>query len=134
MAERVGATVVFIYDDGTRKEYTGAMPASYFEAFEKALDIVFKKNADYSTKEDPYRNFRESEKFGVPAHYAVMVRLSDKWSRLCNYFRNGEYQVKDEGVTDTIVDAINYLAILSSMLKEEVSKNEVVGDETGEDE
>jgi hypothetical protein len=47
-----------------------------------------------------------------------LVRLSDKWSRICNLIGNQkENAVLDEKVTDTLIDMANYCLILSVYLK-----------------
>ena len=121
--ERVDAEITFKIGKGKPVVLKGSMARAYFTALAEAITIVFRKNKDYSEEDDPLRNFRESEGFGVKTSEAVMVRLSDKWSRIKNFFKNGEYAVKDEAVTDTIVDAINYFAILYAAILEEVEKN-----------
>src|SRR5688572_2671660 len=42
----------------------------------KALDVMKKKNQDYASAGDPFRNFRMFEALGI------LVRLSDKLARL----------------------------------------------------
>ena len=72
---------------------------------EQALEIMKAKNADYSSADDPYRNFREFGQLGI------LVRLSDKLARLRTFSERGELSVKDESVRDTVLDAINYLIL-----------------------
>ena len=95
----------------------------FVEAYHRALSIVGAKNHDYSSDEDPFSNFRECEGFGVPAAWGVMVRLSDKFARLKNFFRKGTLLVRDESVEDTLIDIMNYAAILYALLKEEKTAN-----------
>lgn len=87
----------------------------FMEAYHRALSIVGAKNHDYSSEDDPFANFRESESFGVPAEWGVMVRLSDKFARLKNFYRKGTLLVKDEAVEDTLLDIMNYAAILYAL-------------------
>ena len=49
----------------------------------------------------------------------ILVRITDKISRLSQYTKNGELQVKDESVEDTLVDIINYTVLLRAYLKEQ---------------
>lgn len=75
--------------------------------------IVKKKNADYAGLDDPFKNFKNSEVIGISVEQGIMVRLMDKITRISNLLKR-EREVKDETIQDTIVDAINYLAILKS--------------------
>lgn len=81
--------------------------------FRECYDIAEKKNHDYAGEEDPLANFRT---FGWKG---VIVRISDKWQRLVNFFKKQEFKCKDESFEDTIKDAINYLAIALVMYREE---------------
>jgi len=86
-----------------------------FEQFDSLLaqmsEIFKKKNHDYAG-EDPFSNFRQSEKIGIPAWKGCMVRLGDKWSRLCQLAKKGEAEVKDETFEDTCLDLAIYALIL----------------------
>ena len=83
--------------------------------FYKLLEVMAKihsdKNHDYASKADPFLNFRESEGFGIDAGKGVMVRMSDKWSRLKQLELKGEALVKDEALIDTLIDLANYSII-----------------------
>lgn len=79
---------------------------------EEALDLMITKNRDYATSADPYRNFRA---FGT---LGVLVRLSDKLSRLRSFEETGVFAVTDEKLRDTVLDAINYLVIYHQMKQE----------------
>lgn len=85
--------------------------------FKECLNIAKKKNSDYANSGDPFKNFKGSEFIGVNPARAILVRLSDKISRIANLL-DREEKVKDEKIEDTINDAINYLAILKSYIKE----------------
>lgn len=76
------------------------------------------KNNDYGGAEKPLANLMEAEKIGIPAWKAVMVRMSDKWSRLQTFAQGGEMKVNSEKITDTLNDLANY-AILCRILIEE---------------
>lgn len=83
--------------------------------FGKGLNIIDKKNADYSSEEDPFANFNNSLVAHVTQPQAILVRVMDKMSRIGNLLIR-EAAVKDESMEDTIIDAINYLAILLAWL------------------
>jgi hypothetical protein len=90
----------------------------YIDRFYKdCRGIVSKKNRDYATEQDAFKNFRFSTYVGVPIDRAILVRLTDKLSRISNLL-DKEPDVVDERIEDTIKDAVNYLAILSAYLKE----------------
>lgn len=72
---------------------------------EEGLKVMEAKNRDYGADDDPFRNFHE---FGL---LGILVRLSDKLARLRTFTERGELTVKDESVTDTIIDARNYLVL-----------------------
>jgi hypothetical protein len=92
------------------------------ETFATCLAISRKKNADYSGDSDPFKNFRMSEQVGVDPARAILVRISDKLSRISNLL-DREAKVEDERLEDTILDAINYLAILKAFIKNKSSIN-----------
>lgn len=98
-----------------RQELLGIANAT----FQSCLATLDRKNADYAhDAEDALRNFKAVEFFkltNMPT--GVAVRLCDKFMRICNLL-SAEAQVKDEKVTDTIDDAINYLVILKASLFE----------------
>lgn len=83
--------------------------------YSRCLATAKKKNADYADNDDPFRNFKMSLFVGVSPQRAILVRLSDKISRISNLL-DREAKVKDEKIEDTIEDAINYLALLKAML------------------
>lgn len=86
--------------------------------FTRCLEVAISKNHDYGgSNKDPFANFRNSTIAGVPVERGILVRLMDKMSRISTLL-DKEAQVKDEAVIDTIDDAINYLAIMKSYLKQ----------------
>lgn len=80
--------------------------------FEQALEIMKSKRIDYSGEVDPFKNFRQSEIFGVPPWKGALIRLMDKISRAYNLMEsNTAGKVTDESLMDTIRDGANYLVI-----------------------
>jgi len=92
------------------------------ETFDECMATARLKNHDYAgggVNEDPFKNFRRAPDLaGVSVERGILVRLSDKLCRLSNIL-DGEVRVGDERVVDTIMDAINYLAIMKAYLEEE---------------
>ena len=86
--------------------------------FDNALSVLEKKNHDYSGEVDVLKNFRVSAQVaGVTTEQGILTRLMDKMSRIGNLLQR-EASVKDESIHDTIMDAINYLAILDYAITE----------------
>lgn len=89
------------------------------ETFIKCHEIARKKNSDYGGGSDPYNNFRNTKIVGVSVQDGIMVRLTDKFSRIATLLKK-KAEVSDESIEDTINDAINYFAILKSTLKRNI--------------
>ncbi len=86
------------------------------------IEIMIAKSKDYAKDFDPFANFRACEMFGVTLEKGILIRISDKISRIGNLLEK-EAHVKDESIHDTIRDAINYLNIISISLIEKEKDN-----------
>jgi hypothetical protein len=79
-------------------------------AFTKLIDEIKQlhdqKNHDYANDGDPLSNLRECEAMGVPALTGVLVRLTDKWSRI-KQLVSGKTP-KNESLRDSLVDNAVY--------------------------
>lgn len=96
------------------------------ETFKACLETAKRKNADYAGEHsDPFKNFKNANVVGVTVERGILVRLMDKMSRVSNLI-DKEAQVKDEAITDTIDDAINYLAILKAYIQNEQRSKEKI--------
>ena len=70
------------------------------------IDIYVAKNKDYGNSAHlTYVEFGE---------VALVIRISDKLSRLRTLMLSGEQNVKDESIADTIGDAVTYLCMLAA--------------------
>jgi hypothetical protein len=76
------------------------------------------KNHDYTNDSDPLSNLRECEAMGVPALTGVLVRLTDKWSRI-KQLANGKTP-KHESLRDSLIDNAVY-SLLAVLLLDETS-------------
>lgn len=72
---------------------------------QEARETQVRKNHDYATEADIFRNFRYFGGLGI------LVRMSDKLARLRSFEENGVFKVEDEKLADTIQDLINYAVI-----------------------
>jgi hypothetical protein len=96
---------------------TAPKPTAFIDnirtTYQRGVEIIEKKNADYAGAGDPFRNFRSAGVVGVPVDRAILVRILDKLARVSNLLDKPP-AVADEAIEDTILDAINYLAILKA--------------------
>ena len=99
----------------TREQFVSIIEGVY----QQGIEIIKRKNAAYGGAVDPFKNFFVVESLEIAtAEEAILVRLSDKFSRLATLIaRKEKNQVADETVFDTLIDAINYLGILYALLK-----------------
>lgn len=87
------------------------------------ITLQLNKGHDYSGDEDIFANLRSCRSLGVAPWVGVMIRISDKVSRLSSFAKAGILKVKDESVMDTFMDLANYALLGLRMFKEE--KNDV---------
>ena len=101
------------------KIFDNKLIADTHKLFAESLNTMIKKNHDYTGNDsDPFKNFKSVEALKISTvEQGLLVRLSDKFSRIAGLLSGNSAKVNDESVTDTIEDAINYFAILHSYLK-----------------
>lgn len=93
----------------------------HIELTKKAYDLMKRKNADYAGRSgvEPFANFTRCESMGICTTEAgMLVRLTDKLSRLSSFVEAGAFQVKDESLEDTCVDIINYAILFQSFVQD----------------
>jgi hypothetical protein len=81
------------------------------------------KNEDYAADADPLSNLRRCEKFNVQAFTGVLVRLTDKWSRIEQLA--GGKAPKHESLRDSLVDNAVY-SLLAVLLLDEAATTATV--------
>lgn len=89
----------------------------FYKILDELKDLHSRKNQDYAN-EDPLSNLKMCERGGLPGWKGVIVRLTDKISRLLSFMQKESYAVKDESVEDTLRDTAVY-AILGLILYRE---------------
>ena len=82
-----------------------------------------RKNHDYAGKDNPLRNFYKCMEQGIEPWRGVLVRLSDKWSRLESFCRQGTFEVKGESLVDTLMDNAVYSLLAILLFEEEFEKD-----------
>jgi hypothetical protein len=89
-------------------------------AFLKLLDEIRamhdSKSHDYAG-DDPMSNLRMCESMGIPAWKGVLVRLTDKWSRL-QQLSSGKTP-KHESMRDSLMDNAVYSLLCINLLDQE---------------
>lgn len=91
-------------------------------------DIHKRKNAGYAGESsmDPWANFRMSEAIGVSAFNGCLVRMGDKYARVCNLSKDPRNEQVGESIHDTLIDLANY-ALIAICLYEENNVNAIDG-------
>ncbi len=74
------------------------------------------KNHDYAKDADPLSNLRDSASVGVEPWRGVLVRLTDKWSRI-KQLASGK-TAKHESMRDSLIDNAVY-SLLAVILMDE---------------
>lgn len=83
---------------------------------DRLRDLHDRKQQDYGRGEDPLANLRASAELGIPPWVGTMVRMRDKFSRVCSLIRNGA--LKNEPIEDSFDDIAVY-AMLAKILYRE---------------
>lgn len=88
-------------------------------------DIYERKNSGYAGQDsfDPFANFRMSEKLGISAFKGCLVRMSDKFVRICNLTRDETNNKVNESITDTLIDLAVYSLIAICLFEETAELN-----------
>lgn len=81
-----------------------------------AKDILVAKNQDYAAK-DSLDNLTCCEQMGIcKAEQGVIIRMTDKLSRVATVISNGKAAVASETLIDTFIDIINYSVLAIALL------------------
>ena len=90
---------------------------AFAELIEEVKRLHETKNNDYAEDADPLSNLRRAEKLGVPAFKGVLVRLTDKWSRI-EQLSSGKTP-KHESLRDSLIDNAVYSLLAILLLDEQ---------------
>lgn len=89
--------------------------------FKSVLDEMWslhqKKNKDYGSKSDPYRNVRSSADWGVDPWIGALIRGNDKVKRLQKYAQT--HELANEGAEDSLIDLAVYSVIALVLWREQ---------------
>lgn len=103
----------------TREEYFQFVE----KEFDSILELIKKKNQDYTSgSNDPFKNFRMVENFGIcSTEIGIATRLSDKFSRASTLIHKPP-AVVNEGLEDSLRDIIGYSILMLGYLKSKQEK------------
>lgn len=107
----------------------------FLRLLEEMEDIHRRKNAGYAGEEsmDPWSNFRMAEMLDISAFKGCLIRMGDKYSRICNLAEDPNNEQVGESIHDTLIDLANYALIAICLYEEmqegEVEKYEMLSDE-----
>lgn len=91
----------------------------------RSFELMQRKNADYAGRggDEPFANFTRCEAMGIcKTEAGMLVRMTDKMSRLSSFVESGTLAVKDESVEDTCLDLINYSVLFYAFLQSKKEK------------
>lgn len=83
------------------------------------FETMQRKNADYTgDASDPFGNFTTVDILGITTtERGFLTRMTDKFKRLISFVNQGELQVKEESVLDTLKDLANYCILLAAYVE-----------------
>lgn len=93
--------------------------AAFDKLIQEIQELHNSKNHDYAEDADPLSNLRKCERMGIPAWKGVLVRLTDKWSRI-EQLSNGKIP-KHESLRDSLIDNAVYSLLCVLLLEEQQS-------------
>jgi hypothetical protein len=88
----------------------------FYQLLEEIAALHSRKNHDYAKTDEPLSNFTRSRALGVEPWRGVLVRMSDKWSRI-EQLASGK-TAKNESLRDSLVDLAVY-ALIDVLLLED---------------
>ena len=111
------------------------MSAEQSERFYEILDVIKKlhnaKRHDYGDDTDVFANFRLSELAGISPWKGSVIRMGDKYARISNFIKKGDFQFKEESIKDTLMDMAIYSLITIILYEEEMFNTHVKNFEEG---
>lgn len=88
----------------------------FYRLLDEIAGLHSRKSHDYAVDGDPFSNFRRAAAFGVEPWRGVLVRLSDKWSRI-EELSKGK-QALNESMRDSLIDNAVYSLLCVLLLED----------------
>ena len=92
----------------------------FYELLNTIKNLHDAKKHDYGAKEDIFANFRLSALTGISPWKGSVVRMGDKYSRICSFIKNGDFKFKEENIKDTLLDMAIYSLITIVLYEKEM--------------
>jgi len=89
----------------------------FYELIDEICELHEKKNSDYAKDDNPLSNFKRAASLGVEPWRGVLVRMSDKWSRIEELSKGKTPQ--NESLRDSLIDLAVYALIDIVLLEED---------------
>lgn len=90
------------------------------EKCDQMIAITAQKNADYtggSGVDFAFSNFEGVSAVGIDPLAGFLTRMWDKFARISTFVKKGVLQVKDESVSDTLLDLANYCILMAGYIE-----------------
>ena len=96
--------------------------------FDDALDelkmLHDAKNHDYATEENPYKNLEGVTRIGIEPWRGIVIRLMDKFERVEQFCRSGEFAIKSESLEDSFKDIAIYSTLAMILFRKDQEKQQ----------
>ena len=92
------------------------------EILKRAYDLRQTKGQEYASDEDVNAMFKRNRDLGISDLQCVGVFLDKHYQAIRNYIKTK--RVLSESITERIVDMVNYLLILNSIIEENQEKSD----------
>ena len=96
----------------------------FYEILETIKNLHDAKKHDYGNT-DVFANFRLSELAGISPWKGSVVRMGDKYARISNFIKKGDFKFKEESIKDTLMDMAIYSLITIVLYEEEMFNTHV---------
>lgn len=88
----------------------------FYQLLEEIAELHSRKNHDYSKQGEPLSNFNRARSFGIEPWKGILVRMSDKWSRI-EELSKGKTP-KNESLRDSLIDNAVYSLLCVLLLED----------------
>lgn len=90
------------------------------QLLDEMKELYKRKNSGYNGNQpDPFTNFKACQAFGVDPFLGTLVRMADKWGRVCNLAQDAANEQVGESIKDTLSDLAMYALIARCLYEEQ---------------